>query len=426
MNTSIKSVAAVGMSLFVVGSLVVEIAHSAPPSEDLSNPRLAQNSGGPAIALPEPGQVPDSQPGRVDRGRRLTPQVDRSRPEPQPIERFAPGDVGAPRVDEPYWHFGYRPFVEHGYYVDRPMRRSRGWEVHVGGVGPWFGGVHVLRRRGRVFVDYGYGAVDVGRRRAYGAIVGPPVGAELGDVPGIVGQPRRSSAVGNRYFVAAQISFRAGDYEGALRRVSHATIDYPDDSEVNQVHSLVLFALGRYEESAGFARAALNGGPGWDWSTLRGMYASGAIYTEQLRPLEAATKDHPDDVAPKFLLAYHYLMMSHVESARRHIERVVELDPKDKLAAWLLKMIDGKTTEPPEGARGPRIQPEVITPPAPGPRPGSGIELGPSSDTPPEDKTPSGVPNTPPSPGELSEEKPVPQRKTPPALPKLPPLPGGP
>ena len=43
---------------------------------------------------------------------------------------------------------------------------------------------------------------------------------------------------------------------------------------------------GRFEDAAAPLNAALSTGPGWNWSTLIGLYAADEPYTDQLRGLE--------------------------------------------------------------------------------------------------------------------------------------------
>ena len=60
----------------------------------------------------------------------------------------------------------------------------------------------------------------------------------------------------------------------------------PNDTVLHEFRGLVLFALGRYKEAAAADYAVLSAGPGWDWTTLSGLYPNVEVYTEQLRALE--------------------------------------------------------------------------------------------------------------------------------------------
>jgi hypothetical protein len=95
-------------------------------------------------------------------------------------------------------------------------------------------------------------------------------------------------------------------------------------------------------------------GPGWDWSTMSRLYTDVAVYTAQLRALEFHTKSHADDPAGLFLLAYHYLCTGHPDAAARKLRDVVSLQPDDRVAADLLRMIsDGSDGRPAAGAQQP-------------------------------------------------------------------------
>ena len=101
----------------------------------------------------------------------------------------------------------------------------------------------------------------------------------------------------------------------------------------------MLFARGDYGAAAGAVYSVLSAGPGWDWPTLRGLYADPETYTRQLRALEKAQKDNPEDPPVPFLLAYHYLTLGATDAAVKELEVVGRLSPKDELSANLLKML---------------------------------------------------------------------------------------
>jgi hypothetical protein len=84
------------------------------------------------------------------------------------------------------------------------------------------------------------------------------------------------------------------------------------------------------------AHAVLEQGPGWTWDLLQTFYSSPGLYTQQLRDLEHYIADHGDQAAPRFLLAYEYLMLGHFDAAKRQLTRVVAQEPRDLLAANIL------------------------------------------------------------------------------------------
>lgn len=141
-------------------------------------------------------------------------------------------------------------------------------------------------------------------------------------------------------FDAARKSFYRGDYEAALSSVNAAIREMPNDAVLHEFRALVLFALGKYQDAAATLYAVLNVGPGWDWTTMSGLYPSVMVYTQQLRALEAYCKDNPNDAAGRFVLAYHYLTAGHTDAAKVQLEALVKIEPNDQLAARLLLEID--------------------------------------------------------------------------------------
>jgi hypothetical protein len=82
----------------------------------------------------------------------------------------------------------------------------------------------------------------------------------------------------------------------------------------------------------------LSAGPGWDWTTLIGLYPDVDVYTAQLRALETYCTANARSASARFVLAYHYLSQGHHEAAVRVLKQVVELHPSDTLSAKLIQM----------------------------------------------------------------------------------------
>ena len=97
-----------------------------------------------------------------------------------------------------------------------------------------------------------------------------------------------------------------------------------------------MFAQGKYAEAAAAIYAVLAAGPGWDWDTMNYLYPDAATYTAQLRTLEAYQKAKPGSAEASFVLAYHYLVLGHVEHAIKQLDNVVRLLPESQLSAELL------------------------------------------------------------------------------------------
>jgi len=185
----------------------------------------------------------------------------------------------------------------------------------------------------------------------------------------IVGQGTPTEA-GVENMTAADEAFHRGDYRTALVEVDKAAKAMPNNPNVHQFRSLVLFALGQYTESAAAAHAALAGGPGWNWETIRSVYSTKDEYTAHLRALESYRADNSADLPSRFLLGYHYMMLGHSEAAATEFVALLEAEPRDKLTAQLLEAIGKKTgkeyktpvvpdNQPPAGAKyaGPKLPP---------------------------------------------------------------------
>ncbi len=149
----------------------------------------------------------------------------------------------------------------------------------------------------------------------------------------------------------AVTAFQQSNFDAALDITNKGIARYSDDAVLHEFRSLVLFAKQDYQQSAATIHSVLAVGPGWDWTTLSSMYSSVAVYTDQLRNLEAFVKADPQDAASQFLLAYHYMSCGYPDAAARCLQEVVRLQPGDRVAADMLKMVaapqPGETAEPP-------------------------------------------------------------------------------
>ena len=140
-------------------------------------------------------------------------------------------------------------------------------------------------------------------------------------------------------FSAARDSFKAGDYQRALDLADQVLKQTPNVAVVHEFRALALFALKRYDEAAAVDYAVLSAGPGWNWSTLVGLYPGVDTYTNQLRALEAYAASNPNSSSARFLLAYHYMIEGHDDQAATQFEKVTQLQPQDQLSASFVKAL---------------------------------------------------------------------------------------
>jgi tetratricopeptide (TPR) repeat protein len=151
-------------------------------------------------------------------------------------------------------------------------------------------------------------------------------------------------------FDAARESFKTGNYDQALQQTNTALTTLPNDRDVQEFRALCLFALGRYEEAAAPLYSVLSVGPGWDWTTLAGLYPSVDVYTKQLRALESYCTANPKSSAARFVLTYEYLTEGYIDAAVSSLKQIVAMNPSDTLSAKLLRQLDPPKNQPPPAA----------------------------------------------------------------------------
>jgi len=147
-------------------------------------------------------------------------------------------------------------------------------------------------------------------------------------------------------FSAARDSFKAGDYQRALDLADQVLKQTPNVAVVHEFRVLCLFALKRYDEAAAVDYTVLTAGPGWNWSTLVGLYPDVDTYTNQLRALEAYAKSTPNSASAQFLLAYFYMVQGNNDAAGAQFERVVQLQPQDQLSSSFAKLYKKAAEQP--------------------------------------------------------------------------------
>jgi uncharacterized protein (TIGR03066 family) len=156
-----------------------------------------------------------------------------------------------------------------------------------------------------------------------------------------VEQPAGAPTPGMTDFDAARAAFYEGDYAGALASTDKALKALPNDSIIHEFRSLVLFAQGKYSESAAGLYSVLSVGPGWDWTTLISLYPNVDTYTKQLRKLEADLKQNEGAADARFVLAYHYLTQGNKEAAAKQYKKLYDATPQDNVIKELLLLTGG-------------------------------------------------------------------------------------
>src|SRR5262249_30502633 len=141
-------------------------------------------------------------------------------------------------------------------------------------------------------------------------------------------------------------AFKAGDYVKALQRTDEAIQTLPNDATLHEFRALALFALQKYEQAAVPLYAVLSVGPGWDWTTLAGLYPGIDVYTQQLRALEQHARATSKSSAAHFVPAYHYMTQGHNDAALAQFRQVQAVAPGDTLSAQLIKQLSPRDESP--------------------------------------------------------------------------------
>lgn len=172
-------------------------------------------------------------------------------------------------------------------------------------------------------------------------------------MPGQVVSPATTPATTNRVPQATAISalvreilttFRAGRYADVVTQCDTALIDDPRLGAIHLLQSHALFALARYDESAGALRRGLSVLDESQWSLLMSernqFYPTGA-YDPLLDKLRQFSTAQPNDAPVRFLLGYHLGMVGRTGEAREHLNAVRQLEPTDEFSQRLLRRWSG-------------------------------------------------------------------------------------
>lgn len=223
----------------------------------------------------------------------------------------------------------------------------------------------------------------------------------------------------------ARAAFRAGRYDEALGLADQALRQTPNDPMLHEFRATCLFALARYDEAATPLYAVLSAGPGWDWTTLAGLYPSIETYTSQLRALEAYCEAAPKAASARFVLAALYMTQGDHAVAAETFRKVVALQPQDRLSAQFVDLLTPRpaATEATATATVAQAPAQPPSPPAPGPAatppaqpatPPAQPAAPPADSTPPAtEPAPSSVPAPNPAPAQDSAAPPVPANPVP-------------
>ncbi|WP_425615123.1 tetratricopeptide repeat protein [Anatilimnocola sp. NA78] len=148
-----------------------------------------------------------------------------------------------------------------------------------------------------------------------------------------------------RRFDDAREVFRRGEYGRASELIDEAIELLPSDPNLHEFRSLVLFARGRYSESAAALYSVLAVSSGWDAGTIAKLYDDPQTYLKQAAALEEFARANLKSMDARFLLVYHDLVRGDQSRAERLLESIVAAQPEDRVTQTLLAALKGKISE---------------------------------------------------------------------------------
>ena len=158
------------------------------------------------------------------------------------------------------------------------------------------------------------------------------------------------AAGSGRFAEKGEAAFKAGDYNGAIYAWKHAVIDDPKNPVLMMMLGQALFAAGRFEEAAGATQMAMHAIPKEKWgvvaSNYKDLYGNAQDYTTQLRALEKAVGEKPNDPAQRFLLGFHYAYLGYPQQAVDQLDLGLKIAPQDEMAKALRDEMGAKLPKP--------------------------------------------------------------------------------
>jgi len=159
-----------------------------------------------------------------------------------------------------------------------------------------------------------------------------------------------AAAASSRFAEQGEIAFRAGDYKGAVYAWRHAVTDDPQNPLVLMLLGQALFATSHFDEAAGATQAAMQMLPKEHWGVVvknfRELYGHTVDYTTQIRALEQAEREHPDNAAMRFLAGFHYAYLGYPQEAIDQLDKGLKIVPQDEMAKQLREEMQAKLPQP--------------------------------------------------------------------------------
>tara|TARA_R110002073_G_scaffold154858_1_gene310038 strand:+ start:9016 stop:9882 length:867 start_codon:yes stop_codon:yes gene_type:complete len=152
------------------------------------------------------------------------------------------------------------------------------------------------------------------------------------------------SADSNSFRVRAEAAFRNSNYAEAARLSNHALVDSPQDGKLVLFFAQTLFAIGDYQGAASAIHRAASLLDPEQWGYIvenYSQYYRGNGYVDQMARLNEFIKSNPDAASARFVRGYQFGFLGQTEVAIRDLNRALELESRDQLAAELVSRFSG-------------------------------------------------------------------------------------
>ena len=191
---------------------------------------------------------------------------------------------------------------------------------------------------------YGYGYGGLGGYNYPGAAVTvvDPLANDLAANQGATnnGKPAGTDVDNAKLFAEkGENDFRARDYKAAVYDWKHAALDDPTNGVLVMMLSQAFFATGQFNEAAGAVQHGMQLLPKQEWGVVvknyKELYGNVQDFTDQLRALEKAVKEKPNDPALRFLAGFQYAYLGYPKEAVDQLDKGLKLAPRDEMAKKL-------------------------------------------------------------------------------------------
>jgi tetratricopeptide (TPR) repeat protein len=177
--------------------------------------------------------------------------------------------------------------------------------------------------------------------------------AAANQAPAINPKPDKDADNAKVFAEKGETDFKARDYKAAVYAWKHAVVDDPTNGVLTMMLGQGFFATGQYNEAAGAVQQAMQILPKEEWGVVvknyKELYTNIQDFTDQLRALEKAVKEKPNDPALRFLAGFEYAYLGYPKEAVGQLEKGLKVAPRDEMAKKLRDEMAAKlkSAEPP-------------------------------------------------------------------------------